>query len=45
MGFESGSISFRAFYLSAGLPEDHVKRFAKHAAPGLDALGREIVHG
>lgn len=45
MGFESGSISFRAFYLSSRLPQDHLHRFARHAAPSLDAIGREPVQG
>ena len=45
MGFESGSISFRMHYLTGRLPEDAVRRFTKHAAPPLDALGREAVTG
>ncbi|MCE9612765.1 MAG: recombination-associated protein RdgC [Lentisphaerae bacterium] len=45
MGFESGSVSFRLFYLSGPLPEDHVKRFAKHAAPPIDTLGRDPGQG
>jgi len=45
MGFESGSVSFRVFYQSGPLPDDHVARFARHAAPPLDAIGRDAVHG
>ncbi len=45
MGFESGSVSFRMFYLTASLPEDHVERFAAHAGPSLDTLGREPASG
>lgn len=45
MGFESGSISFRAFYLSSRLPEDHLERFAHHAAPPLDSIGRDPAQG
>ena len=45
MGFESGSIGFRAFYLPQSLPEDHVTRFAKQAAPPLESLGRESISG
>lgn len=41
MGFDSGSLSFRVFYLPHPLPEDHVKRFASHAATPLDTIGRE----
>ncbi len=45
MGFESGSISFRMFYLAGRMPGDAIRRFAKHAAPPLDALGREAITG
>lgn len=45
MGFESGAISFRAFYLPGGMPEDFVARFARHAAPPVDRLGRDPVSG
>ena len=45
MGFESGSISFRTFYLSSRLPEDHLQRFLRHAAPPLDSIGKDPVQG
>lgn len=45
MGFESGSVSFRVFYLSAPFPADHVASFARHAGPALDTLGREAMAG
>ena len=45
MGFESGSMSFRMFYLAHPLPRDYVQRFAAHAAPPLNALGTEEMHG
>ena len=45
MGFESGSISFRMFYLTGPMPEDAIRRFIKHAAPPLEALGHEAVTG
>ena len=45
MGFESGSISFRAFYLASQLPEDHLERFSQHAAPPMDSVGRDPAQG
>lgn len=45
MGFESGSVSFRGFYLSRTMPGDAVRRFADHALPPLEALGREPMTG
>lgn len=45
MGFDTGSISFRAFYLQSELPRDHIDRFAENAAPSLEALGREAISG
>ena len=45
MGFESGSVSFRMFYVPGGLPTDCVRRFAKHAAPPIQKLGREAING
>ena len=38
MGFESGSSSFRAFYLSRDLTPADIERFAKFALPPLDTL-------
>jgi hypothetical protein len=45
MGFESGSLSTRMFYLTRPLPKDHVARLAAHVAPPLDTLGTEELHG
>lgn len=45
MAFESGAISFRAFYIPDGLADDCVARFAAHAGPALEGLGREPVSG
>ena len=33
------------FYLPGGLPVDYVERFAKHAAPPLNTLGRDPING
>ena len=45
MSFESGSITFRMFYLPQKLPTDHVERFAAHAAPPIRTLGDTPIHG
>lgn len=45
MAFDSGSVSFRMFDVAGGLPRDYVERFAAHAAPPLDTLGREPLSG
>jgi hypothetical protein len=45
LAFESGSFSFRMFELDGGLPRDYVKRFAAHAPPPLETLGREPIGG
>ncbi len=45
MGFESGSASFRMFYVPRPLPADAVERFAKTALPPLDLLGRNVLRG
>lgn len=45
MSFESGSVSFRGFYLKSAMPDDAVRRFADHALPPIDSLGREPVTG
>lgn len=45
MSFESGSASFRAFYMPRELPADVVERFAKLALPPLNSLGRGELHG
>jgi hypothetical protein len=45
MGFDSGALSFRMFYLPKGMPDDAVERFAANAAPSLAALDREGISG
>lgn len=45
MGFDSGNLSFRMFYLPEGMPEDAIERFAENAAPSLIALDREGISG
>jgi hypothetical protein len=45
MGFESGSVSFRLFHVPGGLPAGSLEKFAAHAAPGIEHLGREPVSG
>lgn len=43
--FESGTMSFRAFYLEESLPADVVDRFARLAAPSIEHLGDAELHG
>jgi hypothetical protein len=45
LAFESGSVSFRMFEMDGGLPRDYVRRFAAHAPPPLETLGREPIGG
>lgn len=45
MSFESGSMTFRMFYLPQKLPADHVERFAARAAPPLKSLGDAPLRG
>jgi len=45
MSFESGSVSFRIFYLGHAMPQDAVERFAKHASPPLKSIGTEPTQG
>ena len=45
MSFESGSMTFRMFYLPQLLPKNHVERFAAHAAPPITTLGDDPIHG
>lgn len=45
MSFESGSISFRAFYLAQPLPRNHLEKFAARAAPPIATLGDEPIRG
>jgi len=45
MSFESGSVSFRMFYVPRPLPDDARERFDRHAAPPLKSLGSESLQG
>lgn len=45
MSFESGSITFRMFYMPQPMPRNAVERFAARAAPSLDALGSAPIRG
>jgi hypothetical protein len=45
MGFDSGSVSFRLFYLKPSFGPDLVARLAAHAAPPIETLGREPIQG
>ena len=45
MGFDVGSISFRAFYLQPALPRDYIDLFSQNAAPSLDSLGKDSISG
>lgn len=45
MSFESGSISFRAYFLPREWPQDALERFSAHAAPPLKTLKEGEIHG
>lgn len=45
MGFDSGSVSVRAFYLPEALNPSVVEAFARHAAPPISTLDREPLYG
>jgi recombination associated protein RdgC len=45
MSFESGSTTFRMFYLPKFLPEDYVERFQSKAVPPLATLGPTPIRG
>ncbi len=45
MSFESGSMTFRLFYLQQTFPKDYVERFAKRAAPPIRTLGEVPIQG
>ena len=45
MAFESGSVSYRMFYVTKAMPPDVVERFAENAAPPLDTLSDGEIHG
>lgn len=45
MAFESGSVSFRMFYVTKAMPPDVVARFAEMAAPPIETLSDGEIHG
>ena len=46
MGFESGSLSFHAFYLSKGFEPGDIERFAARPLPPIKTLvGDQPLHG
>lgn len=45
MAFESGSVSYRMFYVTKAMPDDAVDRFAENAAPPIGTLGDGEIHG
>ncbi len=45
MSFESGSISFRAFFVPRDMPENVVAQFAEHTAPAISHLNEEPIQG
>ncbi|MEI6515200.1 MAG: recombination-associated protein RdgC [bacterium] len=45
MSFESGSITFRMYYLSRKFPTDYVEQFARRAAPPITTLGDTPLRG
>jgi hypothetical protein len=45
MAFDSGSVSFRLFYLQQTYDSGLIDAFAKHAAPGIASLNRDPLTG
>ncbi len=45
MSLESGSVSYRMFYLKPGLPHDAIARFASDALPPINTLSTGEIHG
>ncbi len=45
MSFESGSVSFRMFYVPKNLPENIHEQFAEHTIGSIESLGDEEIHG
>ena len=45
MGFDRGSLSFRLFYLNRSFDASLAERFAAHAAPPIETLGRDPIQG
>lgn len=45
MSFESGSATFRMFYLPQPFPRNHIDKFANRAAPPISTLGSTPIRG
>jgi hypothetical protein len=45
MAFDSGSVSFRLFYLQQSYDSGVIDAFARHAAPPIDSLNRDPISG
>lgn len=45
MSFESGSLSFRMYYVEQAMPKDVVERLAARQAPPIKSMGTEPIHG
>lgn len=45
MSLESGSVSYRMFYIKPGLPRDHIATFARDALPPVDTLSAGDIQG
>ena len=45
MAFDSGSVSFRLFYLQQPYDSSLIDAFAKHASPPIDSLSRDPISG
>ncbi len=45
MGFDSGAVAFRLFYLSESYDSSIVEAFARHAAPPITSLDRDPITG
>jgi len=45
MSLESGSVSYRMFYMRPGLQEDHLDQFARNALPPINTLGSGDISG
>jgi hypothetical protein len=45
MGFDSGNINFRLFYLTQTFGPEVIEAFARRAAPPIESLGRDPIHG
>ena len=45
MAFDSGSVSFRLFYLQQQYDSSLIDAFAQHVAPPIEALNRDPIHG